>query len=761
VAPYRERYPDDVDVKLLEAFALLQFRQDPDRLEAARLSLEEVLDANPENGAAHFVLGLYYRDIPDLDEALRRFNLAIENGFEAADPYWQRANINRDRDVPREDVLEDYRRALELDPENDMILIDRGVFLLYYMIDPFSALQDFEASYAIDPATWKHELLGVAYLRLDRADEAFALYEQSAQGEMANEAYYLADGSYVALSAGHPELAREWAEHALALDPQADDARQVLGLVAAEEGDYEGALAHLDRVRVGQDGLPYLNWQFSHELKEDRARMLALLGETDEAITLYQEVVDEFGAWWSSPYLALGQLMLNQGDVESARGYFTQALETATNMHDDEDVAAAEDAFVDLQIVEAILEAESLLDQGDAEGAVEALDRVIDRFDPEWTDIYLLRGRALGELGDLEAAQDSLDRAREIAESAGETDMFPDIDEAQRDLDALQPPSGEGTVAEQISELETYIEDSETEDVQYYIELGMLYRDTGDSTAARQTLMRALAVTNDSGDEDGRAAVLDALRSLDSPPSEPPPTDDPEQRIVDLEQYIQDAQTTDIRWYLELATLYRDQGDIAEARRTLMRALAMLTTEGGDPDARNAVLDELRLSASTSEIPPPPTRGDDLPAYAEALDTYIKAHQLDNVDLYLELAGVYEELGDATKARRTLMRALAVVTTTGAEDQRPRLLDELRNLDEGSQAEPPSLSQQIEALEQRIDAEQPQDVGPYLELATLYHEDGDRTNARRTLMRALAMLTAADGDSDEREAVLEALGELR
>ena len=70
--------------------------------------------------------------------------------------------------------------------------------------------------------------------------------------------------------------------------------------------------------------------------------------------------------------------------------------------------------------------------------------------------------------------------------------------------------------------------------------------------------MRALAITTRTRDSDARAVVLDALRSL-NPPAEPPPSDDPEQRIADLEQYIQDAQPNEIRWYVEFATLYRDR----------------------------------------------------------------------------------------------------------------------------------------------------------------------------------------------------------
>ena len=56
--------------------------------------------------------------------------------------------------------------------------------------------------------------------------------------------------------------------------------------------------------------------------------------------------------------------------------------------------------------------------------------------------------------------------------------------------------------------------------------------------------MRALAMLTATGnDPDARNAILDALRTLNTP-TEPPPTDDPEQRIADLEQYIQDAQPT-------------------------------------------------------------------------------------------------------------------------------------------------------------------------------------------------------------------------
>ncbi|MCC7209200.1 MAG: hypothetical protein IT323_17950 [Anaerolineae bacterium] len=524
---------------------------------------------------------------------------------------------------------------------------------------------------------------------------------------------------------------------------------------------------------------------------------------------------------------------------------------------------------------------------------------------------------------DTGAARQTLMRALAMLNTTGN-----DPDARQAVLDALrtlnQPagPTLSDDPDQRIEQLEQYIRDSQPHEVHWYIDLAALYRDRGEAANARRTLMRALAMLNTTGnDPDARQAVLDALRTLDAP-SAPPLSDDPDQRIEQLEQYIRDSQPHEVHWYIDLAALYRERGEAANARRTLMRALAMLTTTGDDPDARQAVLDalnrlnepaappeqpdlrqliedmEARITETSStnvddyleladlyvkaerqpfarrtllralhvlwgieadaethqrvrdalhRIEPPPferrsddplaTRSDlaryveywlptsalpylelatlvqaagdpgqarwvllralemqtliggsadaqrhvldmlrqievrggpnaspDLPSRIRDLEAFILATNPNDADLYLELAALYRVQGDDDASRRALMRALEMLDVTGNHEPRVRVTEALRSLDVPLEPSGPRVDDpqaQIDALRRLIDEQKPQDVKPYLELAALYRDQGDTASARRTLMRALAMLTASGGSQDERNAVLGALNELR
>ena len=131
--------------------------------------------------------------------------------------------------------------------------------------------------------------------------------------------------------------------------------------------------------------------------------------------------------------------------------------------------------------------------------------------------------------------------------------------------------------------------------------------------------------------------------------------------------------------------------------------------------------------AAPVEWPGGPKASTDLPARIGELEAFISANNPADADLYLELAAIYRVQGDEDASRRTLMRALDMLDAIGNDDPRIRVNEALRSLDiplEPSAQGAGAPQAHMQELQQLIDAEQPQDVAPYLELATLLPRAG-------------------------------------
>lgn len=135
--------------------------------------------------------------------------------------------------------------------------------------------------------------------------------------------------AYLAYRAGEYDQAKEFAKTAVALSAEAWDSLYVLGLLSwYEDKDLNAAVQYLEQVQAADTfwGYPFLNADFGHDPFLDEAAIYLDAGETDQAIGVYTEIIDS-GEWNPVPYIARGDLYLEQGKKELARADYQSALD--------------------------------------------------------------------------------------------------------------------------------------------------------------------------------------------------------------------------------------------------------------------------------------------------------------------------------------------------------------------------------------------------------------------------------------------------
>lgn len=190
------------------------------------------------------------------------------------------------------------------------------------------------------------------------------------------------------------ELARSDLSHALRLDPENPELYSLRGEVYLGLRDLEQAERDVRKARELDADDP--------EYGIALARMLMVRGETDEALEVIEDLIDEEDPELE-PLLMRSHLRLISGDSETAR---RDAIR-ASNHYPDE-------AFAFVQL------AHSQLADGNLSLALKAAERAV-RLDSSLPDGYMVRGTARQMNGQPEKAQEDLERA---GQAPAELPMF-------------------------------------------------------------------------------------------------------------------------------------------------------------------------------------------------------------------------------------------------------------------------------------------------------------------------------------------------
>jgi serine/threonine protein kinase/tetratricopeptide (TPR) repeat protein len=167
-------------------------------------------------------------------------------------------------------------------------------------------------------------LLGGALIQANQLDDALTLARNT---EKLNAADF-SETAYMAYRAGEFDLAREWAQSALALEPDYQQAQYTLGLVSwYADSDLEAADSYIAPL-VGESysGDPYLITNFGHFPSLDLARIHAQAEDLNTAADYYQMTVDSNPTIYEI-WAEYGEIRLSLDEPDQAAELFRTAYQ--------------------------------------------------------------------------------------------------------------------------------------------------------------------------------------------------------------------------------------------------------------------------------------------------------------------------------------------------------------------------------------------------------------------------------------------------
>jgi len=246
-------------------------------LPRAEAEVEQALKLDDSLAEAHATSAFLHRLMwqwPQAESEYKR-SLALNPNYESARIWY--SIYFRDRRIFA-DALDQMKKANKLDPLSTIVGANTA-YMYVLTDDPVSAAKQCETSLEIDPnSPLLRELLGIAYLKQDRIDEAIKQLEGAVETSKRESGRYLSSLGYAYAKAGQragafgivDELAKIYAEG------KADG--QNLAAVYAGLGDTENALAWLERdFKAHHPLLPEINWRFAFDGLRHESRFTDLV----------------------------------------------------------------------------------------------------------------------------------------------------------------------------------------------------------------------------------------------------------------------------------------------------------------------------------------------------------------------------------------------------------------------------------------------------------------------------------------------------
>lgn len=324
-----EEDPDDIGALYASAHVNLELYN----IEEAEAAAQRIIELAPDDPMGYLALFDVYTGSGRWDEAVEIIATAAELDPENPHVLWRQARV-----AEWDEENEILSRAEESGASGYRFIRYAG----FYFAD---ALQLERALPYLDTALQasgggdyevRAYLMGTLVL-LGRAEDALPLAQENAPGQ--TDATTLGEMAFIAWKAGDTAQAREWAERARALSSEAYEASWVLAwIIAEEDGDIDTALEMLELIEptVDNEFYPrYMNPLFGYALPLDRARLLVQAGRFEEALEVYNRVLENepYEAQW---YVERGDVLVELGDTEAARADYRVAADIALETGDDE-----------------------------------------------------------------------------------------------------------------------------------------------------------------------------------------------------------------------------------------------------------------------------------------------------------------------------------------------------------------------------------------------------------------------------------------
>lgn len=236
-----------------------------------------------------------------------------------AEAYCNRAIIRRILLEPAK-ALDDYAKALELAPENVMILRNRGLCLVA-IGDYGPAEEDYRKAIALDPDFIEpYRCLSILYYKKGLYRKALDILNDPHIKESHN-LMFLATRCEISIRCGNYNQANQDAHTLLQLRPDIPLGYIGLGELHIQLRDYKSSIAEYSRGIENSDITNY----WTATLYEKRAQAYEIIGSYDKSINDYLHFLEMFPNN-TNTLCTIGNIYLKRSQYDKALEYFDKAL---------------------------------------------------------------------------------------------------------------------------------------------------------------------------------------------------------------------------------------------------------------------------------------------------------------------------------------------------------------------------------------------------------------------------------------------------
>lgn len=195
------------------------------KYEPSIATANRVLQIDPQNADAYFMMGLNYRDMQSNPNAIQMLQKAVELNPDIIDAWITLGQLHAEANDPI--ALRYFDSASEIAPDNIEVLHAKAFYLMEQE-QLESSIQLFKRIARIDPQyDVAHFNAGLLYLDLDSIQQAYDQFNITVKIKPTHAKAYYYRGVTLALM-GKPEVARQNFEQALRFDPELEEAKQAL-----------------------------------------------------------------------------------------------------------------------------------------------------------------------------------------------------------------------------------------------------------------------------------------------------------------------------------------------------------------------------------------------------------------------------------------------------------------------------------------------------------------------------------------------------
>ncbi len=285
------------------------------RLEEARVLLEQVCAADPRDAEAWYLLGAVHHNMERLDEAANCLARVIALQPDNADAHYSLGGIFQQQGRSQ-DALNNYQQALSINPDHLEARCNRGA--VFEATEKFEeAARSYEQALRLAPNQPElHYNLGTAHHKLGHYDKAVEHYRRAIQ---IKPDFTDALNNLAAVFAGqlHFDKAIECYRRILDINPDGADVLKNLALVYAKSARLDDAAAIYQRlVALTPDDTGALN---------DLGAVLTMLGRLSEASSCIRQAL-QLNPESAETYYNMASLFATQGKLDEALLCYRHAL---------------------------------------------------------------------------------------------------------------------------------------------------------------------------------------------------------------------------------------------------------------------------------------------------------------------------------------------------------------------------------------------------------------------------------------------------